>query len=202
MKKALTIGELLVTMAIIGVIAILVLPSFLKDYHNKLYVTRLKKMYEMIELAVNQACMDNNVSYFGQTPYVQNDNYQEFLDKYFKKTSKNNTKFFANSYGIIGTNRTFNNTISENDAYAKLAGGETITYSCDKSSNYCEFNVDINSTDGPNVAGKDYFLMSVNKKTNEIVDRNPATDCGALTRNENESDEDYDNQNGKQEFHD
>ena len=38
MKKALTIGELLITMAIIGTIATLVLPGFLKDYHKKLYV--------------------------------------------------------------------------------------------------------------------------------------------------------------------
>ena len=34
MKKALTIGELLITMAIIGTIATLVLPGFLKDYHK------------------------------------------------------------------------------------------------------------------------------------------------------------------------
>ena len=59
MKKALTIGELLVTMAIIGVIAVLVLPSFLKDYHNKLYVMRLKKVYEMVEIAINHTFFAN-----------------------------------------------------------------------------------------------------------------------------------------------
>ena len=55
MKKALTIGELLITMAIIGTIATLVLPGFLKDYHKKLYTARLKKTVEMLENAVNQA---------------------------------------------------------------------------------------------------------------------------------------------------
>ena len=49
MKKALTIGELLITMAIIGVIATLVLPGFMKDYHKKLYVTKFKKVIETIE---------------------------------------------------------------------------------------------------------------------------------------------------------
>ena len=44
MKKALTIGELLITMAIIGTIATLVLPGFLKGYHKKLYVTRLMRI--------------------------------------------------------------------------------------------------------------------------------------------------------------
>ena len=47
MRKALTVGELLITMAIIGVIAMLVLPGFLKDYHNRLYTTRLNKSYEI-----------------------------------------------------------------------------------------------------------------------------------------------------------
>ncbi|HAS93252.1 MAG TPA: dolichyl-phosphate-mannose--protein mannosyltransferase, partial [Cyanobacteria bacterium UBA10660] len=48
MRKGLTISELLVAMAIIGVIAVLVIPGFLKDYHKKLYTTQLKKTYGMI----------------------------------------------------------------------------------------------------------------------------------------------------------
>ena len=46
MRKGLTIGELLVTMAIIGVIAALVIPGFLKDYHKnyiQLNCTRVMK---------------------------------------------------------------------------------------------------------------------------------------------------------------
>ena len=87
MKKALTIGELLITMAIIGTIATLVLPGFLKDYHKKIYVARLKKSVELIENAINQACIDNNVSYFYQTPYAASNDKtsaQAFIDKYFK----------------------------------------------------------------------------------------------------------------------
>ena len=67
MKKALTIGELLITMGIIGVIAMLTLPGFIQDYHKRVYTTKLKKSVEMIENAVNQACADNNLSYFYQT---------------------------------------------------------------------------------------------------------------------------------------
>lgn len=43
MRKALTVGELLVAMTIIGVIAVLVIPGFLTDYHKKIYTTRLKE---------------------------------------------------------------------------------------------------------------------------------------------------------------
>ena len=69
MKKALTIGELLVTMSIVGAIAVLILPSFIESYESKVYVTKLKKAVGMIENAVTQACAANNVSYFYQTKY-------------------------------------------------------------------------------------------------------------------------------------
>ena len=78
MRKALTIGELLVTMTIIGVIAALVLPGFLKDYHKRIYTTKLKKTYEILDNAINQACTDNNVSYFYQTPYATYNLYQGY----------------------------------------------------------------------------------------------------------------------------
>lgn len=86
MRKALTVGELLITMAIIGVIAMLVLPGFLKDYHNRLYTTRLKKSYEQISDALERASIDSNVSYFAQTKYITNT--QEFLQNYFKVSKK------------------------------------------------------------------------------------------------------------------
>ena len=88
MRKALTIGELLITMTVIGVIAALTLPSFMKDYHNKLFTTRLKKLMKLFQIrAMEQACIDNNVSYFNQTPYAKVgavDKQAEFLNKYFK----------------------------------------------------------------------------------------------------------------------
>lgn len=89
MRKALTVGELLVAMTIIGVIAVLVIPGFLTDYHKKIYTTRLKRVYEMLSEAVERSCVDSNVSYFQQTRYSMSDKnaQQEFLDKYFKKAS-------------------------------------------------------------------------------------------------------------------
>ena len=88
MRKALTIGELLITMAIIGVIAMLVLPGFLKDYHNRLYTTRLKKSYEQISDALERASIDSNVSYFGQTRYVTNTQVSTKLLQSFKKNCR------------------------------------------------------------------------------------------------------------------
>ena len=172
MKKALTIGELLVTMAIIGVIAVLVLPSFLKDYHNKLYVMRLKKVYEMVEIAINQACIDNNVSYFYQTPYghffsgVKNQ--QAFLDKYFKKEHSTVINPFSATYKNLSGSATTSPSGLVNSGWAKLQGGEAIHFFCQYDISRCVIRVDINSTNGPNIMGRDFFTIAVDTHTNKL----------------------------------
>ena len=170
MKKALTIGELLITMAIIGTIATLVLPGFLKDYHKKLYTARLKKTVEMLENAVNQACIDNNVSYFYQTPYGQyasgGVNQQEFIDKYFKKTNAAGNPF-KSTYKNLNGSSAGNPSSLANSGWAKLEDGSAIHFFCQWSSR-CVFRIDVNSTDGPNVMGRDFFTVPLDIYTNEL----------------------------------
>ncbi|MGN0031313.1 MAG: type II secretion system protein [Candidatus Gastranaerophilaceae bacterium] len=182
MKKAMTIGELLVTMSIIGIIATLVLPGFLKDYHNKLYVAHLKKVYEMLDSAVNQACSDNNVSYFYQTPYSlyseDGANQQAFIDKYFKKSTRAVASPFSKTYKLIGVSKTLSGNLAKSHGWGKLVGGEAVSFYCNAGTTYCLMRVDINSTDGPNIAGRDYFALFVDKRTNKIYDQAPATNCG------------------------
>lgn len=182
MKKALTIGELLITMGIIGVIAMLTLPGFIQDYHKRVYTTKLKKSVEMIENAVNQACVDNNVSYFYQTPYVNTKDsgkhQQEFIDKYFKKAGGNNKNPFATKYKDLASGKDKKIGLASEHGWAKLAGGEALSLYCPDKSDYCVLRVDINSTDGPNIGGRDFFAIYLNKKTNEIYDKDASSICG------------------------
>lgn len=184
MKKALTIGELLITMGIIGVIAMLTLPGFIQDYHKRVYTTKLKKSVEMIENAVNQACADNNVSYFYQTPYANAANsgkhQQDFIDKYFKKAGGINKNPFATKYKILSTGKTQSMTgLVASHGWAKLAGGEALSFWCNTSGKkYCRFRVDVNSTDGPNIGGRDYFKIDLNINTNELYDVGTVATCG------------------------
>ena len=179
MKKALTIGELLVTMAIIGIIAALVLPGFMRDYHKKLYVAKLKKTMETIENAVNQACIDNNVSYFNQTTYAKyvsgGANQQAFLDKYFKKVGYVTASPFGGTYKTVG-NSTKGEISFYNSGWAKLASGEAMSFYCNSETN-CHFRVDINATDGPNIGGRDMFVINVNPKTNQLYNGYATSNC-------------------------
>ena len=185
MKKALTIGELLITMAIIGIIATLVLPGFLKDYHKKLYVAQLKKVVESVENAVNQACIDNNVSYFDQTIYSKasdGSNQQAFIDKYFKKvTVGNNQKPFSAKYTSLNGSSGAASLVAEH-GYAKLASGEAVSMYCSGAVNFCVFRVDLNSTEGPNIGGRDMFMIGINKKTNKIYESRTGTDLEAMCK--------------------
>lgn len=181
MRKALTVGELLVTMTIIGVIAVLVIPGFLKDYHKKLYTTKLKKVYEMLSEAVERSCVDSNVSYFQQTTYSQSSkaSQQAFLDKYFKKASIDRTFPFAPQYGKINSAGTGGSGIEANAAYAKLAGGEAIAIACDSAIAECVVTVDINSQDGPNIGGRDFFRFRIDSQKNTIMSHSGAGVCGS-----------------------
>lgn len=186
MRKALTIGELLITMSIIGIIAVLVLPGFLQDYHKKLYTTGLKKTYEMLTNAINQACTDSNVSYFYQTLYVRseknpstNKSYQqEFINKYFKIVKSDEDNPFADKYKAIQSSTENSITIATNSGVAKLTGGEAVAFSCPADEDYCIFQVDVNNTAAPNLGGRDYFTIYINKKTNELYDSETTASCG------------------------
>jgi type II secretory pathway pseudopilin PulG len=185
MKKALTIGELLVTMAIIGIIATLVLPGFIQDYHKKIYVTKLKKMTEMIEAAVTQACTDNDVSYFYQTPYAAPLDFakqKSFIEKYFKVSGSNS---ITQSYKAIRGGETASYTFSNS-----LAGGEYIIMKCWDNKTTCDFIVDINGKGGPNVGGRDIHIITLGVNDNGLTGPYPDK-CGGELRGASESEEAY-----------
>ncbi len=183
MRKAFTVAELLLTMTIIGIIAILVLPSFLKDYHKKIYTTRLKKTYEVLFSAMEQACIDNNVSYFYQTPYSKpnaSDKQAEFMNKYFKEmenASSSGTSPFADKYKILSNDSASALSLPAGSAYARLKGGEAISLSC-QTADSCTVIVDINSTEAPNVGGRDLFKFNLDTANNKVSSTDDYNKCG------------------------
>ena len=188
MKKALTIGELLVTMAIIGIIATLVLPGFIQDYHKKVYTAKVKKMVEMMDAAIAQACADSNASYFYQTQYAEPENYakqKEFIEKYLKVVSKNSV---TQSYKAIRGGATANHMYTD-----RLAGGEYVDFKCwnnSSSDKTCDLWFDINGSDGPNVGGRDVFVLTLMVKDNKFHGAYPEK-CGGALRGASETEEAY-----------
>lgn len=61
MKKALTLAEVLVTMAIIGIVAAITLPSLINNYQQKVYKETWKKAYSEISGIALQMSYDYEV---------------------------------------------------------------------------------------------------------------------------------------------
>ena len=83
-KVAFTLAEVLITLGIIGVVAVLTLPSIITNYQKKVTVERLKKTYSTLWQAVQMSVVDNDE--------VETWNFQlpinEFMDKYIVLCTK------------------------------------------------------------------------------------------------------------------
>ncbi len=84
--NAFTLAEVLITLAIIGVVAVLTVPSLIQRYQEKATVTKLKKAYSLLNQAYQMAVIDHGT--YDQWGMI-NEEYDE---------EGNMTEEFINSY--------------------------------------------------------------------------------------------------------
>ena len=53
-RNAFTLAEVLITLAIIGVVAAMTIPTLISDFQEKVTVTKLQKVYSMAKIQVLQ----------------------------------------------------------------------------------------------------------------------------------------------------
>jgi len=195
MKKGFTLSEVLIALGIIGIIAALTIPSVMKEYRNRLYVSQLKKAYGQVDDAVKSIMADEHAQTFADTTAAvanaaPSDDFPEgkgpyyFLTKYFK-TMKTGCDSTAGSNQCIAA------------SYAPLDG---TAYPMDFSYNYCvqtvngtaicdvvngttsTIMIDVNGPADPNVAGRDAFIFNINTD-GSLSDWSSDPDvCGTKTR--------------------
>ncbi|MDE6137868.1 MAG: type II secretion system GspH family protein [Candidatus Gastranaerophilales bacterium] len=56
MNKGFTLSEILITLGIVGIVAVLTVPGVMKNYQNRLYTAQLEKIYAQLSDAA-QAIM-------------------------------------------------------------------------------------------------------------------------------------------------
>lgn len=64
-KNAFTLGEILITLTIIGVLAVLAIPTLLHDANEQRYVTGFLNAYSLLRQATNEVMMDNGGTMLG-----------------------------------------------------------------------------------------------------------------------------------------
>ena len=115
MKKAFTLAEVLITLAIIGIVAALTIPSVISNYQQQEFKTGLKKAVSVLNEAIQ-----TNIAQEGETPY-ENENLYEYLQRHISILKSGQAFICSSVYqeGVVcsggGSNNYFYTTIMFND---------------------------------------------------------------------------------------
>ena len=200
MKKGFTLAEVLITLTIVGTIAVLTIPQVMQDYKYKLYTTQLKKVYSEIsngiELAKNTENTDDffETASFNATSNAQH-GAQYFLTNYIKnindyscgEDAKCYTAQIRNganytpvelSYESLNTSTPISNGLSGQHC-AQTKTGATICAGFAGAGEDARliFTVDVNGINAPNTSGRDVFALFVDTQ-GIISDGGESEECG------------------------
>ena len=191
-KRAFTLAEVLITLAIIGVVAALTIPTVTANYQKNQYVTQLKKTYSTLSNGFRQAMATDGVGKISNTTLTsllrkdedgfflyeeaQPDFVREF-SKYFKVISyhdaENGTTYAdelhtSEPMSALGETNDRSNFNASDFLEFTLADG-TIVFLYPQNSSYSdnfffEIIVDVNGIKKPNKWGRDifYFMLKNN----------------------------------------
>ena len=161
---AFTLAEVLVTLGIIGVVSAMTVPTLMQNYQRQSYVTQLHKVYNETSQMLIQVMTDRNALNLNETGAFNNiENSAATFKKYFKVVhdcGATLTPCFASEYkSIDGTS-----TAAAGECWyaVSLANGASICFTSminDGNYPYIVTYVDVNGAKGPNISGRDYFLL-------------------------------------------
>lgn len=180
MKKGFTLAEVLITLGIVGIVAVLTIPGVMKNYQNRMFTSQLQKVYSQISDATQAVMNDEHLDDFQETSvsrlsamnsttgeYTQGPAY--FLDNYFKVSRKNcgkgGDKTCAKGKSDTSVYKTLNNTaIGGTDSYCvQLVSGATLCAAYNQANKCTTIAVDVNGLAQPNIAGRDVFSLDIHR---------------------------------------
>ncbi len=175
--RAFTLAEILITLGIVGVVAVLTIPSVMKNYKNRMYTAQLEKVYSQISNATSAIMADERVDDFYETragvaAQMANGEYVAglpyFFNTYFKTIKKNCidgdepcAKSGADTYKTIGGSAV--GGFSANTYCIQTANGATICGFYNPNNKCMSLAVDVNGLEAPNIAGRDLFSMDIHR---------------------------------------
>ncbi len=169
-------AEVLVTLGIIGVVSAMTVPSLMQNYQRQSYVTQLHKVYNEISQAALRYQNDKNAVNLVEAGLSSQDAVYEFITDYFKvvKTCDTFSDCFASSDDYKNLNGSSTKGFDESTRTFILSSGAAIRpwylKSGDKLINVM---VDINGKKGPNIEGRDMFLLCL--YNNGLIDEQGAS---------------------------
>ncbi len=156
---AFTLAEVLITLAVIGIVAALTMPTLVENYKKKEYSTRLKKFYSMMSQAIKLSEIDNGPS--GQwiipTAITDNEGNEDFEKGYDNALSFFNT-YFKPYMNIVSTEKVSKEQVGGDKSKpclrVSLNDGSVFYLS---TGNCADIDFDVNGVKPPNETGRDIY---------------------------------------------
>ena len=185
---AFTLAEVLITLAIIGIVAAMTIPTLVSKFQDKALVSQFKKTYSLLNQALQLTNYQNGVEYkcytnkpeSGSQNYYEYSQCREFRDTFFKNLKyvkkeivnswpyKSKEEVLAQGGGITGATCSF--AILPNTYKYYLQDGSIIYWYVAVGSSHSAFiTVDVNGDKGPNKWGYDVFYLTPTKRKNGSI---------------------------------
>ena len=175
-KKAFTLSEVLITLGVVGIVAVLTIPGVMKNYQNRLYTAQLEKIYAQVADAAQSIMNDEHTDDFYETTAggatVCNATTGDctsglgfFLQKYFKNIKENclktEEKCMPTTAGAYKTVGGVNISPPSGNYFVQTVSGAAIGGFYNPANNCTSLVVDVNGVAPPNVAGRDVFAIDI-----------------------------------------
>lgn len=161
-RKGFTLAETLITLSILGVVAVLIIPQFVRNYTEKTTVVKVKKIYSSLTDAYGQyiAGTQGSINFTNSSSVYENVIKPNF---YIKTNGGTDKSLFADVdyYFINGTSGDAYNVKGRHYA-VELKDGSLLWFqgsSADENGRVAYFIYDINGTKKPNKFGEDTFMF-------------------------------------------
>lgn len=177
-KDGYTLSEVLITLAVVGTLAVMVLPGLIKDSNNKAMIALLQSTVSNISSAIQTEVINTRTSNLNDTDIIKDP--EAFFKKYL-----NVKRVCTNSNPCMYTD---SNTNSQYKNYNTLNGGTVAA------SNYSKvvllqngvtigiknttIAIDLNGLSDPNTVGIDRWIFTIQEKTDLNAD--PPTHVGEM----------------------
>lgn len=181
MKQGFTLSEVLITLGVVGIVAVLTIPGVMKNYQNRLYTAQLQKIYAQIADAAQSIMNDEHVDNFyettaggttlckvtittGSVADTECTNGLGYLmENYFKLAKSNCMRgtepcLNAGVYKTIGGDSV---SAISGEYFAQTVTGAVIGGAYNTANKCLSLIVDVNGAAEPNVAGRDVFAIDI-----------------------------------------
>lgn len=173
LKRAFTLTEVLIAVAIIGIIAALVLPTIITTYQNKVFEYMESRELQSIKSALDSLVVTENKAKFNETIMygtASDDTSGKFLKKYFRVAKYCGTSTDGDSecfaplyykYDATAHTRTElkRNEIGITGSCAMMKNGVSMCITPQTASASAKVIMDLNGIKGPNVIGRDLIEL-------------------------------------------